>query len=261
MKKIIAFAAAAVMALSAPVSGFAATSQDIITNKRIYSEAKHTSKAMSYQTAAVKLSKKSGKKEYIKVDIVYPNMKGYTSIIKDFNAQNKAEMRKMGESFIKEYAKDAQKYSADTKFASSKAEAPYSLKIEYSMKYNQNSVISVLYTKTVTIAGDVESVEYSSRNFDFVTGKEIEPDEVSVIPTKGETVKLALKNFKSKIKSGKKIYYQDVELDEDDLQFYFENKAIVFYVAPGLIADADRGIVTYKLDDDTARTYLKNKAK
>ncbi|MBQ8940547.1 MAG: DUF4163 domain-containing protein [Firmicutes bacterium] len=259
MKKFIAIAAAFVMTLSGPAAGFAATSaQDIITNKRIYYTQNHSGGAMTYQTARVKVSKKTGKKEYLKVDIVFPNMKGYSTVIKEFNEANKNEFRDMSDNFVKEYAKEAQKYMSDVKFVSSKAEAPYSLKVEYSMKYNKENVISVLYTITTTVAG-ASHTEYKSCNYDFVTGKDIVPDQVSLIPTAGETMELALKSFNSKTKN-KKIY-KDVEITEDDVQFYFEKQAVTFYVQPGFMADESLGIVTYRLTDDSAREYLRKKEK
>ena len=258
MKKFIALAAAFVMTLSGPAAGFAATSaQDIITNKRIYYTQDHSGGAMTYQTARVKVSKKADKKEYLSVDIDYPSMKGYSAIIKEFNDANKAEFRKMSDDFVKEYAKEAQKYMSNVKFVSSKADAPYSLKVEYSMKFNKNNVISVLFTKTTTIAGNSQ-VEYGSVNYDFVTGKEVTPDQVSLIPTAGETMELVLKNFNSKTNRNR---YKDVKVTEEDIQFYFENQAVVFYVQPGVVADENYGMITYRLTDDSVREYLRKKEK
>ncbi|GEM_PF-3130504 len=256
MKKIIAFAAAAIMALSAPVAAFA--EQDIVTNKRVYYTTGYNKAALSYNTASVKLNKKANNKEYIKVDIVYPNFKGNTANIKEFNAENKAKYKKIGDDFIKEYSKTAKAYFDTVSKSRSKSdEAPYTLKLDYSMKFNKNSVVSVFYTLKETTP-DGEKVEYYSQNFDFVTGKEIQPDSVSIIPKKGETMELAVNTFNSKIKNNKKMYYQDVKITEEDIHFYFEKDSMTFYVLPGVMAEESRGLVTFKLDDKAARKYLLN---
>lgn len=256
MKKIIAVAAAVVMAFSASVSGFAAT--DIVTNKRIYYTAGHNSAAMSYNTASVKLSKKSGSKEYIKVDLAFPSFRGNTEIVRNFNTENKEKFRKMGDDFIKDYSKSAKKYFDTVNKSRSKSDdAPYMLKLEYSMKFNKNSVVSIYYTLK-TITPDGETTDYFSQNIDFLTGKEIEPDDVSLIPKKGETMELVVNAFNAKIKNNKRMYYQDAKITEEDIHFFFDKDSVTFYVLPGVMADASRGIVTYRLDDKATRKYLLN---
>ncbi len=256
MKKIIAVAAAVVMAFSAPVASFAAT--DIITNKRIYYTSGYNKAALSYNSAAVKFSKKSGNKEYIKVDLVYPSFRGNTANIKDYNDSNKTYFRKLGDDFIKENTKAAKKYFDSISKSQSKSDdAAYALKLEYSMKYNKNSVVSIFYTLT-TKTPSGETVEYFTQNLDFVTGKEITPDDVSLIPKKGETMELAVNTFNSKIKNNKRMYFSDAKITEDDIYFYFEKDAITFFVLPGVMAEESRGLVTFRLDDKAARKYLLN---
>lgn len=259
MKKAAAVAMAAIMMFSAPVSGFAA-SNTVTTHKRIYSSAKYQSGNLSYSTTAVKLSKKSGGKDYIKTDVNYINVRGYSSTISNYNAKSKETARKLAQDFIDQYAKESKKYfdANNGSKRSDKAEPFYSLKVETSVKFNRNSVISVFYTVTETVA-ESKSISYYSENFDFVTGKELTPDDVSLILPEGETMKLAVNEFNSKIRNNPKIYYQDVKITQEDINFYFEDKAIVFFLNPGVAADPSRGIVTYKLIDDAARTYLKKK--
>ncbi len=259
MKKYAAIAIAAVIMLSVPVSGMAAVSLD--KHSKLYNTEKYLGDELRYSTAAIKLSKKDTRgKEYIKADMQYPKINGYTDVIAKFNAQNKENMRKQAEDFINEYLKDAKKYyETNGSLRSVKSEPDYALDVKYTLKFNDNSVISVLYTVTTTIAGD-RSVEYFTQNYDFVTGKELTPDDVSVIPQKGETMKLALDMFNSKIRNNKRIYEQ-VQLTKDDVEFYFEDNKIVFFVDPGVISDENRGMISLELLDDTARSYLWKKVK
>lgn len=260
MKKFVVLLMTAAMAFTAPVSAFAASST-VSVHKKLFSAEKYQGDAASYSTAVVKLNKKAADgKEYIKVDITYPKINGYTDNIAAFNAANKEYARKLGDEFIKEYTKEAKKYhEANGKFRSAKSEPDYSLKMSYSIKFNQSSLVSILYTTTTTVAG-VSETKYHAQNYDLFAGKNVTVDDVSLIPTKGETMKLALQKFNSKIKNNKRIYEQ-VTLKAADIDFYFENKKIVFFVDPGVIADPARGMITYELLDEAARTYLINKAK
>ncbi len=259
MKKIIAAAAAVIMAFSAPVAGYA--EQNIVTNKRIYYSTGYNKAALSYNSSSVRLSKKSGDKEYLKVDLTYPSFRSNTANIKAFNEANKAYYRSICDSFVKEYAKTAKKYFDSTsKSMSKKDDAPYILKLEYSMKFNKNSVISVFYTLTEKTP-EGESVSYYTQNYDFVTGKELTVDNVSIFPKSGETMQLAVDTFNSKIRNSKKIYYQDVKITEEDINFYFEKDSITFFVLPGVMADESRGLVTFRLDDKAARKYLLNQVR
>ncbi|MBQ9518388.1 MAG: DUF4163 domain-containing protein, partial [Firmicutes bacterium] len=245
-----------VMAFSAPVAGFA--EQSIVTNKRIYYTTGYNKAAMSYNSASVKLSKKSDDKEYIKVELTYPNFRSNNTNIKAFNTANKTYYRELGDDFIKEYTKSAKKYFDENKKSMSKKDdAPYLLKLDYSMKFNKNSVVSIFYTLTETTP-EGQSVSYYTQNYDFVTGKSLTPDNVSILPKSGETMKLAVNTFNSKIKNGRNMYYQDVTITENDINFYFEKDAITFFVLPGVMADESRGLVTFRLDDKAARKYLLN---
>ena len=258
MKKMIALAAAVIMAVSAPVASFAGVTSAVVTHKKIYTTKTYQSPKFTYSTAMVKINKKAAdKKEYINVDINYPKITGTATNVKDFNAANNAAFREEGNEFIKKYTKEAKKYH-DTTTLGVKADTPYSLKVEYSMKFNDDSVISVLYTKTTTVAG-VKSVEQWSTNYDFIKGQELSPDDVSLIPEKGETMELVLDAFAKKIRNSKKIYFNDAKVTEEDIHFYFDKDSMTFFVNPGLIADTSRGVVTYKLLDDAAETYLRNR--
>ncbi|MBQ6555105.1 MAG: DUF4163 domain-containing protein, partial [Firmicutes bacterium] len=177
MKKIIALAAAAVLAVSAPVTGFAGVNSALVTNKKIYTTKEYQSRKFTYSTAIVKTNKKAAdKKEYISVDISYPKITGTATNVTDFNAANAADFRAEGKAFVDKYTKEAKEYH-QTNPTSAKADIPYSLKIEYSMKFNKDSVISVLYTRTTVVAG-VKTTEQWTTNYDFVKGGELSVDDV-----------------------------------------------------------------------------------
>ena len=258
MKKLIALAAAVVMAFSVPVSGFAGVTSSVVTHKKIYTTKEYQSPKFSYSTAIVKINKKAAnKREYIDVDINYPKIIGTATNVTDFNAANAAAFRAEGDAFIAKYSKEAKK-AYETNPVSVNADLPYSLKVEYSMKFNKDSVISVLYTRTTTVAG-VKSVEKWTTNYDFIRGQELSVDDVSLINEPGETMQLALDTYARKIRNGKKIYFSDAKVTEEDINFYFDDESVVFFVNPGLIADQSRGVVTYQLLDDVAETYLRKR--